>query len=79
MNASELRVRAQRVVLGQQSGEYKKCDLARDLIAVIDQLAFAEAVLDDYDEANPEARLRLDYEQRVEEAEADARGQAGEP
>lgn len=36
---AELRLRAERVIAGQQSGVYKKADLAHDLIEVLDLLA----------------------------------------
>lgn len=43
------------------------------------RLDFALAVIDDHDEEHPDARLRADYEQRVEEEETETRGQAMEP
>lgn len=48
--AAELRTRAERVIAGQQSGVYKKADLAHDLIEAIDLLAAAERALLVYNE-----------------------------
>jgi hypothetical protein len=43
----EMRARAERVITGEQSGTYKKIDLARDILTLLDRIERQRTAADD--------------------------------
>jgi hypothetical protein len=54
----ELRAKAERVIAGTQTGQYKKLDMARDLITLLDRIDRMRGT--SQDEVEPESTIQTE-------------------